>query len=423
MSRSVLALAALSLTLVGSVLAQDAEGLKVRLEAYFSAKDAEAKKKALDAFEGAVVPKDLKGRVAAIKRVVTPPTRKGGSRVTEKVLERDCYFVPPKSYDVARPVATVVSFFGREGNGHHGLWPFIYPDEEWDEFRKPLEEEMKKKHGENAKIKIENPRGKYVRIAWEDGIVVGPTVKQDLPTEETDEVVLACLERLLRTYAADPDRVLVSGMSLGGAAACQLACRHPDRFAGLLSICGYDPNSVENLQPLQVYLWHGAKDDDVKVEHGRRMDELLTAADVKHVYKENPKAGHEWPAGEDAAKIKTWLKERRRDPWPKQFHHRFTSPKNRRCFWVEVAPGQIATVDAKVEGNEIDLTVTGSATAVLHLGEPLVDLEKDVVVRWGTREVFRGKVARSWKELLADVDATGFDLPRAAPARVEVKAP
>ncbi|MEZ0230630.1 MAG: hypothetical protein ACAI25_18560, partial [Planctomycetota bacterium] len=303
---------ALSAAIATAVLAQDAEGLKLRLESFFNAKDAEAKKKALDAIESAVVPKDMKGRVDAIRRAVSLPARKGGARVTEAVLDKECFFVPPKGYEPKKLVATAFSFFGSEGNGHHGLWPFCYPDEEWDEFRKPLEEEMRKKHGENAKIKIENPKSKYVRIAWDDGIVVGPTVKKDLPLEEADEVFLGCLERLLRGYAADPDRVIMTGMSLGGAAACQLASRHPDRFAGLVSIAGYDPNGVENYRPFQVYLWHGAKDDDVKVEHGRRMDELLTQANVKHIYRENPKGGHEYPSGEDAAKVKTWMKERRR---------------------------------------------------------------------------------------------------------------
>jgi len=43
-------------------------------------------------------------------------------------------------------------------------------------------------------------------------------------------------------------------------------------------------------------------------------------------------------------------------------------------------------------------------------------------VKWDENEVFRGKVERSWKELLGDLDGNGFDLPRAAPARLEVKA-
>lgn len=409
--------------LAGVVLAQDSEGVRLRLESFFGAKDDEAKKKALETLDAAQVPKDLKGRVDALRRALPPPARKSQSRITEKVLERDCFFVTSKGYEPKKLVSSVVSFHGRDGDAHHGLHPYCFPDEEWDEFRKPIEEEMKKKHGENAKIKVENPKSKLVRVNFEDGVVVAPAAKKDLPLDDVDEVTLACLERLLRTYAVDPDRVLVSGMSLGGAAACQLAQRHPDRFAGLVSISGYDPNNVENLKPLQVYLWHGAKDDDVKVEFGRQMDALLTQSNVKHIYREAPKAGHDWPQGEDAAKIKTWMKERRRDPWPKDFTHRFLSAKTRRCFWVELAAGTIATVDAKCENNEIDLTVTGSASAVLHLGEPLVDLEREVVVRWGTREVFRGKVARSWRELVADVEATGFDLPRAAPARIEVKAP
>jgi poly(3-hydroxybutyrate) depolymerase len=419
------AVVALALVSAGAVLAQDTDGLRLRLDAYFSAKDAETKKKALDALEATAVPKDQKGRQDALRRALAPQARKSYSRIEEKILEHECFFVTPRGYDAKKPVSAVISFHGRNGNGHEGIQPFALPDEEWDDLKKPIEDEFHKKYGANAKIRVEKPK---VKINFDDGIVIGPTTKKDgLDPEETEAVTLAAIERLNRAYAADPDRLFVAGISLGGAIACELAERHPDRFAGVVAASGYDPNNVENLRPLQVYMTHGAKDDDVAVKFGREMDQALTAANVTHVYKEFPNLGHAWPAPEDCTKVRAWMRERVRNPWPKELQHRFLpeAKRARRCFWIELpADSAVVTVDAKVKENEIDLAVGGGVkTAVLHLAEPLVDLEKDVVVRWNGTEVFRGKLTRKWSELLADVEATGFDLPRAAPARLEVKAP
>src|SRR5581483_4588894 len=117
MKRSALIVVAVA----AAVLAQDADGLRLRLEAVFSAKDAEGKKKALDALEGTPVPKDLKARVEALRRALPPPARKGASRITEKVGARECFFVTPKGYDAKKSYPAVFSFHGRNGDGHEGI--------------------------------------------------------------------------------------------------------------------------------------------------------------------------------------------------------------------------------------------------------------------------------------------------------------
>jgi len=82
------------------------------------------------------------------------------------VLDHECFFVTPKSYDPKRSFPAVVSFHGRNGNGHEGIQPFALPDEEWDDLRKPIEEEFHKKYGQNARIKVEKPK---VKVNFEDG--------------------------------------------------------------------------------------------------------------------------------------------------------------------------------------------------------------------------------------------------------------
>ncbi len=407
-----------ALVFTGVVLAEDAEGLRLRVEAWLTAKDEATKKTALDALDGLTVPKELAARVAALRRSLPPPApRKGNARFDEKVGEADAYFATPKGYDGKKLASVLISIAGHaKGDDRHwGLTTFTLPDEEWAEL--------------NARIKAKYPtaeiKKKPLMIPYDDGIVVSPSYEKDnLDGELAETAILATLERLNRTYAADPDRVVISGLSMGGGNACSIAVRHPDRFAGVFAVAGYDPNYCANLAPLQVYLVHGTHDKVVPVTDGREMNAYLTSASVTHVYREIAGLEHMWPKDEEGKKVRDWMRARVRNPWPKEFTHLFFSQKNcRRCFWVEVPGERMARVAARCKDNEIDLDVQTADSLVLHLGEPLVDLEKEVVVRWGSKEVFRGKLQRSWRELVLDLEATGFDIPRAAPARVEVKAP
>ena len=61
------------------------------------------------------------------------------------------------------------------------------------------------------------------------------------------------------------------------------------------------------------------------------------------------------------------------------------------------------------------------ASATLYLGEPLVDLYREVVVRSGDKELFRGKLERRFRFLIGDLENDGWDATRAAPTQLTVK--
>ena len=415
-------------------LADDGQGTKLRLKAYFAAADADARQAALDALASEPVPAELDRRVRLLRDAQPPSVspRKAYTRLTEKLAlpgggEVETYTVTPKGYDEKKTYAGLVSLFGHGNSAHlYSLSPFTLPPEVIDDFQK-IVDDYNKAHGQTPG-RLKRPD---LSVPWEDGLVLAPSFyrEKDGPEGATlDHVegdVLALLERSIRTAGLDPDRATLCGLSLGAVYSYQIACRHPDRFAAVLAAAGGAPDwPLENLRPLQVYSTHGAKDAEVNVRVGHEMDARLKECGVTHVFRELPDIGHQWPHPADGAPIRTWLKARVRAPWPRELHHNFDgSPRAGRVFWVELDKGQQGQVDASAKDNEIELTVRGARLLVLHLGEPLVDLGKEVVVRWGGTEVFRGKLERSWKELLADLEGDGFDWPRAAPARLEVKAP
>lgn len=86
------------------------------------------------------------------------------------------------------------------------------------------------------------------------------------------EALDAVLEEVLRRYRADPDRVYLTGVSMGGYGAWALAAAHPGRFAAIAPIAGGgDPASADRLKGVPTWAFHGAEDTVVPPEQSRRM--------------------------------------------------------------------------------------------------------------------------------------------------------
>src|SRR4051794_4322852 len=67
-------------------------------------------------------------------------------------------------------------------------------------------------------------------------IVISP----QCPTDQRGwrpEPLAALVDDVLANYKADPDRVYLTGLSLGGFGTWSLAARHPDKFAAIAPIC------------------------------------------------------------------------------------------------------------------------------------------------------------------------------------------
>ena len=156
------------------------------------------------------------------------------------------------------------------------------------------------------------------------------------------EDVMRVLADVRRAYHVDPDRITLTGLSMGGGGTWQIGLRHPELFAALAPVCAisdyrrmirpgdaalYDlarldalspPAIAENAAHLQVFIFHGDKDPTVPVADSRRMVERFRALGWlgKNVrYTEFPGVGHAaWvPAYQGAALLRT-LAAIKRDP-------------------------------------------------------------------------------------------------------------
>jgi len=135
--------------------------------------------------------------------------------------------------------------------------------------------------------------------------------------------VLALLDELLANHRVDPERVYLTGLSMGGYGTWSLALAAPERFAAVVPICGggdpiklllADPRRAQALKSLPIWAFHGAKDPVVKLEESERMVDALKRFGCSEVQLTvYPEAGHDaWTQTYENPKLYDWLLAHRR---------------------------------------------------------------------------------------------------------------
>ena len=135
----------------------------------------------------------------------------------------------------------------------------------------------------------------------------------DTPTADL-AAALAALDAVLAEEPADPARVYLTGLSMGGYGSWDLAARHPARFAAVLPICGGgDATTAPRLTSVPIWNFHGTADPVVPVERSRAMIEALTAAGGTPISSELEDVGHDsWTPAYGNAAVLDWLFAQRR---------------------------------------------------------------------------------------------------------------
>lgn len=129
------------------------------------------------------------------------------------------------------------------------------------------------------------------------------------------QMVMQILEQTLKDEQVDPDRVYLTGLSMGGFGSFDLASRHPDWFAAVAAICGAaDPKKITVLKDVPVWIAHGDADSVVSVERSRSATKALRDAGGKPVYVELPGVGHNsWtPSYQDEEGLIPWMFQQKR---------------------------------------------------------------------------------------------------------------
>ncbi|MCA9108567.1 MAG: redoxin domain-containing protein [Planctomycetaceae bacterium] len=130
------------------------------------------------------------------------------------------------------------------------------------------------------------------------------------------KLAMAVLDDVMRTYSVDPDRVALTGVSMGGEGTWQLAGAYPQKWAAIIPLCGSgDPESVALFSHIPCWCFQGAEDEGTHPELSRTMVRALRKAGGQPIYIEFPEVGHDcWTLAYSGEDLFQWLLKQRRNP-------------------------------------------------------------------------------------------------------------
>lgn len=149
-------------------------------------------------------------------------------------------------------------------------------------------------------------------------IVVAPQCPADDWWTSTRQILTlkALLDAIIAAHRVDPDRVYLTGLSMGGYGTWQLACEYPGLFAAIAPICGGGPRQLAyRLRRVPAWAFHGARDSVVPPSESDVMVEALRRAGGTAQFTLYPEAGHDaWTAAYDDPALYDWMLRQVRPP-------------------------------------------------------------------------------------------------------------
>lgn len=210
--------------------------------------------------------------------------------------------------------------------------------------------------------------------------------------------------RLVReNHPVDPERISITGLSMGGNGTWEMALRHPDLFAAAVPVCppiDFDldgpvkevllgkkekfpyiekilarnqiTNWAANARSFPVHIHHGNDDPVVPISHSEKMVAALEAVGIKAPLTRYDNVGHNaWdPAYKNCQTLIKLLGARREKP-DREFFFTTCCYENARYDWIEIERfekyGDYATVEARFESNPPGISLKTSNVAVICL--------------------------------------------------------
>lgn len=149
------------------------------------------------------------------------------------------------------------------------------------------------------------PRGKlWANVNWSSKSHDMP----DAPAEPM-RLTLELIDATIKAQPIDPDRVYITGLSMGGYGTWDALARRPDFFAAAVPVCGgADVKTAAQIKHVPIWVFHGDKDTAVPVSRSRDMVEALKKAGGSPKHTEYPGVGHDsWTATYKNPDTMKWL--------------------------------------------------------------------------------------------------------------------
>lgn len=257
-----------------------------------------------------------------------------------------------------------------------------------------------------------------------DFIVVAPYGRGDMGYRSIGEQdVLDVLEMALRTYSIDPDRVYLTGSSMGGHGAWRIGALYSDRFAAIAPFCGWTSSShLINLRNTPVMIVHGSSDTSVPVYFSRLAASTLKRLGFNFTYEELPGVGHNAWTGlidhKGGDYLFDYFRKHTLVHWPTDVFLITGYVRHGKQHWVqmeELTAGASGMILAAVRDGAIVISTSGVNAFSLDLRHPSLAGYESVRVRVddtildvepGSPRVIFAKAGERWVETAEDLPPT-----------------
>ena len=150
---------------------------------------------------------------------------------------------------------------------------------------------------------------RWVDVVWDERVHRMP----EHPSESMG-LLMGLLTELMLDSRVDPNRVYLTGLSMGGFGTWDLIARWPDTFAAALPVCGGgDTDSAVRIKDIPIWAFHGSDDAVVIPERSRDMIQALQRVGSNARYTEYPGVGHDsWTETYQNFEVLDWFFSQRR---------------------------------------------------------------------------------------------------------------
>jgi len=198
--------------------------------------------------------------------------------------------------------------------------------------------------GEDGLLQTQVGLGPAIRQARErfPFIVVFPQARRDqFWAGEMATLALKTLDQTVKEFNGDPQRLYVTGISMGGHGTWYVAAKAPGKFAAIVPICGFvnvkrpdlptegkafvlkdnpfakspDPYvaAASQISKVPTWIFHGSADPIISPDESRRMFQTLKASGFDVKYTEYQGVAHNsWDRAYAEPDLVPWLLSRRR---------------------------------------------------------------------------------------------------------------
>lgn len=211
------------------------------------------------------------------------------------------------------------------------------------------------------------------------------------------DAVWRILEAVHEEYRTDRDRVYLTGFSMGGFGAWELAMAKPDLVAAIVPICGVAPKPfLWNIRHLPVWAFHGALDENVPVSGSREAVAELKRLGVEPKYTEYPDLGHTcWNKAYGTEALWAWLLQQRRRPPPRVIDYRFIGGSTI-VWWLGVEAEKGLTTPSQIRAEvrrdgRVVVTSEGVAGWAIKSETHPLRIGDVIDVTWNGEPVYQGE--------------------------------